>query len=114
MAGAAATPVTWKARASSIETATSPSSSRSSPRRRSPANSSSGSASTSDEPAREGTGTVRPVIRGEIVLAAARLYRESRVYMPEPQVDIALRDGCVRGDLERIVARVLVHEPDAM
>ncbi|MFP5318537.1 MAG: ATP-binding protein [Acidimicrobiia bacterium] len=46
-------------------------------------------------------------MRAEIALAAERLYREYLLETEDEAVDIALRDGGVRRDLERLVARAL-------
>ena len=50
----------------------------------------------------------------DIALAAERLYRESRLGTHDPAITLALRDGGVRRDLERIVVDRLATDPEAV
>jgi hypothetical protein len=52
-------------------------------------------------------------LRPDVVLAAERLYRESQVGISEPALDLALRDGGVRRDFERLVVATLRTDPGA-
>src|SRR3954452_7324570 len=51
--------------------------------------------------------------RPDVVLAAERLYRETQVGISEPALDLALRDGGVRRDCERLVVATLRTDPGA-
>jgi tetratricopeptide (TPR) repeat protein len=54
------------------------------------------------------------VIREDVAVAAARLYRESALETADPEIEVALRDGRARRDLERLVAGILADDPGAV